>query len=130
MADLSPFDTVAALVDAINRGDIDAAVGCYAPHAAFVAAADQIVTGTAAIRVAMANMLSSSPTITTLSHAEVRTGDLSLCHSHWRMNGTAADGSAFEASGQSADVLRRADDGVWRIEIDNPWGTSMLAAHP
>jgi hypothetical protein len=29
--------------------------------------------------------------------------------------------------GESADVLRRGDDGRWRIALDNPWGARILS---
>jgi hypothetical protein len=49
-------------------------------------------------------------------------GDVALVHNRWQLEGTQPDGSPVEMHGHSADVLRRASDGGWRILIDDPWG--------
>jgi len=49
-------------------------------------------------------------------------GDVALVHNRWQLEGTEPDGSPVEMHGHSADVLRRASDGGWRILIDDPWG--------
>ena len=36
------------------------------------------------------------------------------------------DGSEVRQTGRTTDVLRRQEDGVWRLVIDNPWGTTIL----
>jgi len=33
-------------------------------------------------------------------------------------------GTLITMGGQSADVLRRQEDGTWRVLIDDPWGAS------
>lgn len=48
----------------------------------------------------------------------------------WRLQGTAQDGTAFDLSGRTADVLRRQPDGGWLMAIDNPYGTDLLPAGP
>ena len=49
-------------------------------------------------------------------------GGVALVQNRWLLEGTQPDGSPIEMRGHSADVLRRATDGSWRILIDNPWG--------
>ncbi len=49
-------------------------------------------------------------------------GDVALVQNRWQLEGTQPDGSPIEMHGHSADVLRRASDGSWRILIDDPWG--------
>jgi ketosteroid isomerase-like protein len=52
-------------------------------------------------------------------------GDVALVMNRWQLEGTLADGAPVEMRGHSADVLRRASDGGWRILIDDPWGGSV-----
>ena len=40
----------------------------------------------------------------------------------WILRGTQPNGTPITMSGQSADVLRRQQDGTWRVLIDDPWG--------
>jgi ketosteroid isomerase-like protein len=49
-------------------------------------------------------------------------GGVALVQNRWLLEGTQPDGSRIEMRGHSADVLRHATDGNWRILIDNPWG--------
>ena len=49
-------------------------------------------------------------------------GDVALVMNRWRLECTQADGAPVEMGNHSADVLRRAPDGGWRILIDDPWG--------
>lgn len=120
--------TVAALVNALNRGDLDAAVELYRADAVFVAQPGTTLVGREAIRAALAAMLASKPKLTTHCHQVLVCGDQALYHGEWSMTGTAEDGSAFSQSGYSCDLIGRAADGRWRIAIDNPWGAAIL--HP
>ncbi|HVE68215.1 MAG TPA: DUF4440 domain-containing protein [Solirubrobacteraceae bacterium] len=52
----------------------------------------------------------------------VESGDTALVLNRWTLRGTAPDGTPVEMGGLSADVLRRAGDGAWRVAIDDPWG--------
>jgi ketosteroid isomerase-like protein len=50
-------------------------------------------------------------------------GDVALVLNRWRLDGHGPEGPV-EMSGTSADVLRRQNDGSWRVLIDDPWGGS------
>ena len=122
MSQREVFETVDALVAAINRGDVEAAVVHYEADAVFVVQPGVVVTGSAAIRSALGELLSTGAKIVTQGRLALCTGDLALYHSRRQLRGQAGDTGA-----ESADVLRRGTDGRWRIAIDDPWGSAVLA---
>ncbi len=124
----SPSATVRTFVDAMNRGDLDAALACYAPDAAFVAEPGQVLHDPVAIRHALAGMLSIRPALVTSDETTLETGDIALYHSAWTMTGTDPSDAEIHMSGRSSDVLRRQTDGRWLIVVDNPWGAAVLAS--
>lgn len=128
MAELTVPETVGSFVDAINRGDLDAAIEFYETDATFIPQPGTVVVGREAIRNALAQMLSARPRLVTHAQQHLCAGDVALYHSDWSMRGKAPDGGALELSGRSADVLCRSTDGVWRIRIDNPWGVAVLGS--
>jgi uncharacterized protein (TIGR02246 family) len=109
-------------VAGVNRGDLDGLAGLYEDEAAFVASPGQIISGRDAIRNATASLLSLNPSAQLEPLVVVRTGSLAVLISRWNLTGTGADGKPIEMGGQTADVVRRQDDGRWPFVIDNPWG--------
>ena len=126
----TPFETVSALAQALNVGDLDAALSHYEPQGVLVAEPGSVAQGAPAVREALAAMLTSRPTLTTGAHEVLIAQDIAMIHTHWSMAATAPDGSAISLTGQSSDVLRRQPDGGWKIAIDNPWGTAVLSPAP
>ena len=76
--------------------------------------------GHAAIRGALAELLSLAPVMQTEVKEVYEEGDTALAVVEWSLRGTAPDGSAVVQGGKSADVLRRRADGTWRVSIDHP----------
>jgi|CXWL01.1.fsa_nt_gi ketosteroid isomerase-like protein len=126
MTESTPLSTVAAFVDAMNRGDLEAAIAHYEPDAILVVEPGAPAVGTRAVREALAGLLAIRPKLTTHRHELLALGDLALYHSYWSLTGTAPDGAPVHQGGRSADVLRRGPDARWRIALDNPWGTVVL----
>jgi uncharacterized protein (TIGR02246 family) len=127
-APLNAAQTVASVVDALNRQQLDAALAFYEPQATFVVEPGQTVLGRAAIREALAHMLAARPRLVTESCRVIETDRLALYQARWAMHGMGPDGASFTVRGESADVLRLSSDGRWRIALDNPWGAAVLAA--
>lgn len=123
----SPSHTVRTFVDAMNRGDLDAAMVCYAPHARFVTEPGRILDTPVTIREALAGMLGLRPTLVTDVETVLVTGRIALYHSTWHLSGHAPDDSVVTMGGHSSDVLELQSDGAWKIAIDNPWGAAILA---
>jgi uncharacterized protein (TIGR02246 family) len=111
------------LIEAMQKGDLDAAVALYEPNATFVLDSGEVITGQAAIREVAQSYIALKPKFTQevtalLSGDE----DLALTSSTWSMSGTDADGKPFTGKGKSLEVVRRQADGMWRFVIDNPHG--------
>lgn len=132
----SPAATVRTFVAAMNRGDLDAALDCYAPDAVFVAEPGKVLHDRSAIREALGGMLSMQPTLVTATACVFESGDTALYHGAWTMTGSGPEHEDAEhedihmktvrMEGRSSDVLRRFPDGRWMIVVDNPWGTTVI----
>ena len=126
MVQQGPVETVAQLMEALNRGRLDDALALYEPQATMLAEPGEPVTGTAALRQALQGFINLRPTVKSERHAVTHAGDVALYSSQWTLAGTGPDGRPVTMQGRSADILRRQPDGRWLIVVDNPWGTAIL----
>jgi ketosteroid isomerase-like protein len=106
----------------LNAGNLEGLVSLYEPSASFTVEPGKVVSGTSAIREALAGFLSLTPSITLSPRILGNAGDIALLSSRWVLKGTAPDGSAVDLSGESAEVVRRQADGSWKFIVDSPWG--------
>lgn len=114
-------DTI--LVDAINKGDLEAALALYEPNARFVQESGEVVTGHPAIREEMKGFLALKPKFSIkVTEVQSADGNIALTQAKWSVSGTDADGKPVTMSGRSAEVVRRQADGTWMFVIDNPRG--------
>lgn len=121
----SSQDLFLALCKALKSGDLDAAAGLYDDEAVFVVSPGRIARGKEEVRDALAGFIALKPTLVIDPVEVVSTGDIALVLGSWTLSGTGEDGMPVLMSGRSSDVHRRRD-GVWRILVDNPWGTGVL----
>ena len=119
----TPEEVIRKFADRLNEGDVDGALALYEPDATFVAEPGTTVHGTAEIRAALQRFAALRPTLTGEIQGVREGGDIALVLNRWSLEGESADG-AVEMAGTSADVLRRQEDGTWRVLIDDPWGGS------
>jgi ketosteroid isomerase-like protein len=111
------------LIDAMHKGDVDAAVALYEPNATFVLDSGEVIKGQPAIREVAQGYIAMKPKFTQEVKALLSgDGDLALTSSTWSVSGIDADGKPFSTSGKSMEVVRRQGDGTWRFVIDNPHG--------
>jgi uncharacterized protein (TIGR02246 family) len=111
------------LIEAINKGDLDAAVALYEPKATFVLDSGEVITGQSAIREVAQGYIAMKPKFTQEVKALLNGDeDLALTSSTWNVSGIDTDGKPFTANGKSMEVVRRQADGTWRFVIDNPHG--------
>lgn len=112
------------LIEAMNRGDLEAAVALYEPNASLVLDSGEIVTGRAAIREAAQSYLALKPKITIEVAKAIQNGDgdIALTGTTWSVTDIDADGKPFTGSGKSAEVVRRQPYGTWLFAVDNPHG--------
>ncbi len=122
MAAHSPKELDVLFEQALNAGSLEALLLLYEPNASFTAAPGTVVTGTAAIREAIANFLVLKPTISLDTKVLGEAGGIALMTSRWRLTGAGPDGAPVELAGQSAEVVRRQPDGSWLFLVDTPYG--------
>jgi len=123
-----PIDTVAQLTQAINRGDVAAAVALYESNAVLVVRPGQLARGTAEIRDALAGFVALKAALRSEAQRVVEAGGVALYLGRWTLRGTDPTGQAIVLSGESTDVLRRQPDARWLIALDNPWGVQILSS--
>ncbi len=92
MSGQNQVDTVNKLIEAINRGDLKAALGLYEPHATLVAEPGKWANGSEAIRTALQGFIALRPTLRAETHRVVEGGNLALFCSKWSLIGTTPDG--------------------------------------
>ncbi len=121
-----PRETVDQLTEAINRGDLEAALALYEPHAVLVAQPGQLARGATQLREALAKFIALEPTLRSEAQEVIEAGDLALYEGRWTLRGVDPSGHTVVMTGESSDILRQQRDGRWLIALDNPWGAKVL----
>lgn len=122
MAATEPGQVIEQFVKYFNSGDLEGLRSLYEDGAAFVAEPGTTVSDEAGLRGVLQHFLDTKGTISVVATTAVVNGDLSLTHSHWRLD--IPGGEPMEAT--SAEVARRQPDGTWKYAIDNPYGGAVL----
>jgi uncharacterized protein (TIGR02246 family) len=122
MSAKSPQQVIEDFSNSLNADDLEGALGLYEQDAVFSPEPGRVIVGKAAIEEALRAFLALRPDLTGTIGEVLEGEDLALVRNRWRLRGTSPDGEAVELSGTSADVMRRQEDGSWRIAIDDPWG--------
>ena len=120
---MTPADVIDAVAAGLETGDLERVISLYDPEATFVPQPGQSIRGSEAIRDALAAFIALRPQMTGEIEQVLVAGDTALVRNRWALRGRQPDGTPVEMDGTSADVLRRGEDGRWRILIDDPWGT-------
>lgn len=118
----TPQAAIELFADAMNAGDLDAALSLYEPEATFAPQPGASVYGLPAISEALAGFLTLRPALSGHVRKTLEADGVALVVNEWTLAGTEPDGGAIRLSGVSADVLRRQADGRWLILADDPWG--------
>jgi uncharacterized protein (TIGR02246 family) len=119
----TPREVIEAVADGLVAGDLERVISLYEPEATFAPEPGHSIRGTEAIRDALATFMALKPQMTGEIKKVLVADDTALVQNSWALRGCQPDGTAVEMSGTSADVLRRGEDGRWRILIDDPWGS-------
>ena len=122
----APTSTVNQLIEAINHGDLDAAVALYEEDGVLVVQPGKIARGSEELRRALESFIAMKANLRSEAEQVIEYGDLALYLSRWNLSGTDPSGKAVTMGGQSTDILRRQRDGRWLIAVDNPWGPQAL----
>lgn len=126
MSKYESFTVIIALVESINRGDIDSAIECYEPDAKYVSESGKILKGTGSIRKILENFITIKPKLVAHIDKMIEGEDFTICFFRWELSGFSKKGKFKNIEGLSTNILRKNNDGNWRISIDSPWGASIL----
>ncbi|MFT3922218.1 MAG: SgcJ/EcaC family oxidoreductase [Myxococcales bacterium] len=114
----TPAALVQSYVARVQQRELEALLSLYEPDALFVPKPHVHVRGHAALREGFEELFAIEPVLTVHIAEEHQATDLVLLANDWTLEGTTPDGRAVARSGRSAVVLRRGDDGSWRIVMD------------
>jgi uncharacterized protein (TIGR02246 family) len=118
----TPEDCDRLFAEYVNAGDLDALIELYEPRASLIQQDGTAVTGHAAIRAALGELLGANPRIQMKTAKLAKSGgdDLAILYSEWALASNAPDGKRTEMAGRSVEIVRRQPDGSWRFAIDDP----------
>src|SRR5438034_9219778 len=105
-----PSDTVDELTQAINRGDLEAALALYEPNAVLVAQPGHLACGTTQLREALARVIALEPTLRSEAQEVSETGDLALYAGRWTLRGRAPCRHPGGWGGRAAGTRRQQSD--------------------
>lgn len=121
----SPDRMNAAFAEAFNSRDIAHLLQLYEPEAVLCATkrgAAQV--GIGAIEKALQQLLKMPGRMVSHNHFCLVHDNLALLRADWQL---AADDGAIVASGSSAELIRRQNDGRWLYVIDHALGASLAS---
>lgn len=122
MAVGSPEDVAQAYADAVDRGDLDAAMEHWAEDAVFVAPDGSVTEGRAKIRLVILILVEAS-TGFRLDEVHAHTaGDVGICMGTMTITLRDPDLSPWPARSRFTTVYARDNGGPWRFKVIAPWG--------
>lgn len=116
----TPVETVRAFASALGRGDLEAAISCFAADSCFVTPDSTAVGGRGAIRGVLAQLISQRTKITIESSSSLFAGDIVFINQHWRIRVGGSPEAVYTRAVNPVLVLRR-DEGNWKLAIAAPW---------
>jgi ketosteroid isomerase-like protein len=90
----------------------------YEPDAGMVRDDGTVAVGLDEVRNVWADLVALGGRVRMVTRYAVESGDIALVSNDWTLE---IDGNPV-ASGATAEVARRQDDGTWRYVVDNPFG--------
>ncbi|WP_150523758.1 YybH family protein [Roseibium sediminis] len=120
------LSTVLSMTQAFHSGNIDDVMDTYETSQSIAFEPGQAVSDAKLARQMFQDFSSMQPQFTYSGHEVIVEGDLAIHIAPWTMSGRDPDNNEIEMSGLSVAVLRRQQDGSWKIVIDNPYGSHLL----
>ena len=121
----TPQETVLALDDAFNRGDLDAVLNFYDDDAVMVMP-NRVVRGKADLRQAFQEIMASQATVKQERTFALEADGVALFISRWTLNRWAENDGNPPRQFVSTAVFRQQPGGAWRCLIDNSAGPAVL----
>jgi len=120
--------TITDMTQAFHASDIEGVMARYEDPATIVFEPGAPQSDNSAIRAGFQMFFGFKPQFTYGAHEVIVNGDTALHITPWQMTGTDSNGNPMAQSGLSVAVLRRQDDGGWKMVIDNPFGAHVMGA--
>ena len=111
-------DVHAALANAFNTGDLSVVMGMYDLDGIIVPEPGKVVSGREKFEVAIKAILSIKGKMEIRTVYCLQTGDLALGRSEWNIT----DGDEVRISSKGIELMRRGNDGTWKVLIDHAFG--------
>lgn len=112
-----------AFEKAMNSGKLDEVLSLLAPGAVMRTVTGETVTGQA-LRDYAAGSIAGKAQLSNGPSRIVAGDDIAFVTEGWTLEITTPDGNRKKATGASANVARRGEDGTWRYAVLNPLGTA------
>ena len=107
--------------DAMDRGDIEAAVALHEPNARWFQESGEVMTGLSEIRAGLQLFMALKPKFTfQVTPLPSGDGSLALTRAKWSLVGIGADGKPVTMAAKSTEVVRRQPDGTWLFVLIAP----------
>src|SRR5207244_11007924 len=113
MGPKSPNAAVCQLINALNSGNLDAAVSLYEPSAILVPQPGKVARGTTALREALSAFIALKPALVSRREQFIEVDGGALYTSGWTLTGTDPTGKRLEMHGRVIGVLSRGAEGHW-----------------
>jgi ketosteroid isomerase-like protein len=126
---MTPEDLLNLQVEEFNRGNVSFLMTLYEDNACFASEPGQVVKGLESIRQSLQRFIEMRAKLEARVKRVLQASDLVFLITEWSINTTASEGKPITLSGKGTVVLRQqqkqqySDEIVWRIVIENPWGT-------
>ncbi len=109
-------------VAAFNSGDLGALVALYEPGAALATPEGATRTGAEQLRTSFQALIGMKGKMAIDTVYVIEADGIALLRGSWSLESSAPDGAPVTMKGQSIEVARRRQDGLWRFVIDHPFG--------
>lgn len=122
------LQAIQTMTQAFQQKNINGVLNSYEKGAAVMFEPGQAISDPVIIKQMFEGAFQINPKFNYPNGHEVYiANDIALHIAPWVMTGQAPDGSIIEQTGLSVAVLRRQEDGQWRMMLDNPHGQNLMA---
>ena len=116
-------DAHAALAAAFNTGELSKVMRMYDSTGIIVPEPGKPVTGQTKFEEAVKAILSIKGQMEIRTVYCLQTGNIAVGRSEWSIT----DGEEVKVSAKGIEVMRRQDDGSWKIVIDHAFGAELVS---
>lgn len=116
-----------ALARAINQGDLEGALSCFAPGAALVWSDGSTAQGEHAIRARLHELTGAGAEVRIELRGVLVAEDLALAHERWQISCAGVPDPRL-AHSPCPSLVMRLLEGEWKLAIAAPWGQAASPA--